>query len=273
MKQAHRFMDAITLHYYTIPGSWSEKGSATGFPESEWTITLRKALHMEELITRHSAIMDQYDPDKRIGLIVDEWGTWYDVEPGTNPGFLYQQNTIRDALVAGITLHVFHRHSDRVRMANIAQLVNVLQSVVLTEGERMLLTPTYHVFDLFKVHQDAELLDLHEAVDQIGSGREGLPQISASASRDAEGRIHLSLCNLDHQSSATVAIELRGWAEEVILVNGSILASEQTDGHNTFDTPDRVAPATFTDFTVAANRLTANLPPMSVAVLELTSRQ
>ncbi len=273
MKQAHRFMDSITLHYYTIPGSWSEKGSAIGFPESEWTITLRKALHMEELITRHSAIMDQYDPDKRIGLIVDEWGTWYDVEPGTNPGFLYQQNTIRDALVAGITLHVFHRHSDRVRMANIAQLVNVLQSVVLTEGERMLLTPTYHVFDLFKVHQDAELLDLHEAVDQIGSDREALPQISASASRDAEGRIHLSLCNLDHRSCASVAIELSGWGEDEIQVKGSILASGQTDGHNTFDSPDRVAPTTFTDFTVAANRLTANLPPMSVAVLELTSRQ
>ncbi|MFB9275975.1 alpha-N-arabinofuranosidase [Cohnella cellulosilytica] len=273
MKQAQRFMDSITLHYYTIPGSWSEKGSATGFPESEWTITLRKALHMEELIARHSAIMDQYDPDKRVGLIVDEWGTWYDVEPGTNPGFLYQQNTIRDALVAGITLHVFHRHSDRVRMANIAQLVNVLQSVVLTEGERMLLTPTYHVFNLFKVHQDAELLDLHETVEQIGSGQEALPQISASASRDAEGRIHLSLCNLDHRSGASVAIELRGWIEGDLQVKGSLLASERTDGHNTFDSPDRVAPAAFTDFVVEGKQLTANLPPMSVAVLELTARQ
>ncbi len=273
MKQAHRFMDSITLHYYTIPGTWSEKGSSTGFPDSEWIVTLRKALHMEELISRHSAIMDQYDPDKRIGLIVDEWGTWYDVEPGTNPGFLYQQNTIRDALVAGITLHVFHRHCDRVRMANIAQLVNVLQAVILTEGERMLLTPTYHVFDLFKVHQDAELLELHETVERIGSGREALPQISASASRDAEGRIHLSLCNLDHRSGAGMQVELRGWTEGDIAVKGSILASERTDGHNTFDSPDRVAPAAFTDFVVENQLLTVNLPPMSVAVLELTARR
>lgn len=271
MKQAHRFMDSITLHYYTVPGVWSNKGAATGFPESDWALTLRKAMHMEELISRHSSIMDQYDPDKRIGLIVDEWGTWYDVEPGTNPGFLYQQNTIRDALVAGITLHIFHRHSDRVRMANIAQLVNVLQAVILTEGERMLLTPTYHVFDLFKVHQDAELLDLHESVEQIGSGQDALPQISASASRDAEGRIHLSLCNLDHRSGASVQVELRGWAGDGVAVKGSILASDRTDGHNTFDSPDRVAPSSFTDFSVQDKLLTVNLPPMSVAVLELGS--
>ncbi|XID94016.1 alpha-N-arabinofuranosidase [Paenibacillaceae bacterium WGS1546] len=269
MKQAHRFMDAITLHYYTVPGTWQEKGAATGFDEAEWSVTLKKALHMEELVSRHSAIMDQYDPDKRIGLLVDEWGTWYDVEPGTNPGFLYQQNTIRDALVAGITLHIFNRHCDRVRMANIAQLVNVLQAVVLTEGDKMLLTPTYHVFDMLKVHQDAELLDTYETLQSIGADKETLPQISVSASRDAEGRVHLSLCNLDHRSSASVQVELRGWTGTGLNVNGSILASDRTDGHNTFDNPSRVAPAAFTDFTVEDRLLRANLPPMSVAVLEL----
>lgn len=270
MKQAHEFMDALTLHYYTVPGTWTRKGAATGFPEAEWRETLRKAMHMEELIAKHSVIMDQYDPDKRIDLIVDEWGTWYDVEPGTNPGFLYQQNTIRDALVAGITLHIFHRHCDRVRMANLAQLINVLQSVILTEGERMLLTPTYHVFDMFKVHQDAELLDMHETIRPMEDDEHALPQISASASRDAAGRIHVSLCNLDHQLSAGVQIELRGWGEGELNVSGSTLTSDRMDGHNTFDQPGQVAPAAFTDFTFAGTRLQAKLAPMSVTVLELT---
>lgn len=271
MKQAGRFMDSLSLHYYTIPGaSWTEKGPATGFSESDWGVTLKKAMYMEELITRHSAIMDHYDPEKRVGLIVDEWGTWYDVEQGTNPGFLYQQNTIRDALVAGITLHIFHRHCDRVRMANIAQLVNVLQSVILTEGERMVLTPTYHVFNMFKVHQDAEWLDTHQAVPEIEIGHEALPHISVSASRNAEGRIHVSLCNLDHRSTANVCLELRGWTEKDLNASGTVLTADRIDGHNTFDNPERVRPVPFTDFTMEGHVLQANLAPMSVTVLELT---
>lgn len=274
MKQASRFMDSITLHYYTVPGpTWSRKGPATGFPDSDWTGTLQKAMYMEELITRHSAIMDRYDPDKRVGLLVDEWGTWYDVEPGTNPGFLYQQNTIRDALVAGITLHIFHRHCDRVRMANIAQLVNVLQAVILTEGDRMLLTPTYHVFDMFKVHQDAELLDTHESIADIGGTAGGLPQTSVSASRASDGRIHVSLCNLDHQSGAKVKIELRGQAGDGWKVSGTTLSSERTDGHNTFDRPDQVKPAVFTSYSVEGNVIEAELAPMSVTVLELAQTE
>lgn len=273
MKQAGRFMDAITLHYYTIPGpSWNEKGPATGFTAAEWDMTLKKALRMDELITRHSAIMDQYDPDKRVDLIVDEWGTWYDVEPGTNPGFLYQQNTIRDALVAGITLHIFHKHSDRVRMANIAQLVNVLQAVVLTEGERMLLTPTYHVFDMFKVHQDAQLLDTHETIAAIGDDEEALPQVSVSASRDAEGRVHVSLCNLDHQAGASVDLELRGWAGNAVKVaEAATLSSDRIDGHNTFDAPQQVEPAAFASYRIDGTVLSARLAPMSVTVLTLSA--
>ena len=134
----HGFMDGLSLHYYTHPEGWEIKGSATDFDDKVWYKTLSKTLYMEELIRRHGAIMDKYDPKKEIGLIVDEWGTWFTVEPGTNPGFLYQQNTMRDALVAGINLNIFNKHSDRVRMANIAQIVNVLQSVILTEGEKMI---------------------------------------------------------------------------------------------------------------------------------------
>lgn len=156
--QQHGMKDGLSLHYYTVPETWDHKGSATEFAEKDWYKTMKKTMYMEELIRRHSAIMDQYDPDKKVGMIVDEWGTWYDVEPGTNPGFLYQQNTMRDALVAGINLNLFNKHSDRVKMANIAQMVNVLQSMILTEGEKMVKTPTYHVFDLYQVHQENDLL-------------------------------------------------------------------------------------------------------------------
>jgi alpha-N-arabinofuranosidase len=270
MKQAAPYMHGLSLHYYTVPGPWEKKGPATGFTTDEWWITLKKALFMDELVTKHSAIMDVYDPEKRIDLIVDEWGTWYDVEPGTNPGFLYQQNSIRDALVAGATLHIFHRHCDRVRMANIAQLVNVLQSVILTEGERMLLTPTYHVFDMFKVHQDAELLDSWESVERTGPEGE-LPKVSASASRAADGKIHISLVNLDFEGSASVEVELRGLAGGAVAVTGTTLTSDRIDGHNTFDEPERVKPAAFNGFTVDGGRLDVKLPPMSVTVLEIAA--
>jgi alpha-N-arabinofuranosidase len=271
MKNAARFMDSVTLHYYTIPGpSWSEKGAATGFSEAEWNATLKKALFMDELIEKHSVIMDRYDPSQRIGLLVDEWGTWYDVEPGTNPGFLYQQNTIRDALVAGVTLHIFHNHCDRVRMANIAQLANVLQSVVLTEGDKMVLTPTYHVFTMLNVHQDAELLATHASVATLSTEQGELPQVSVTASRAADGRIHVSICNLDPREGAAVRLELRGWTDAKVGVSGSTLTSDAIDGHNTFEQPDRVAPAPFAAFAVEGHALVANVAPMSVTVLELT---
>ena len=168
--QQHGMMDGLSLHYYTVPETWDHKGSATEFAEKDWYKTMKKTMYMEELIRRHSAIMDQYDPDKKVGMIVDEWGTWYDVEPGTNPGFLYQQNTMRDALVAGINLNLFNKHSDRVKMANIAQMVNVLQSMILTEGEKMVKTPTYHVFDLYQVHQGRCQRCTSYYDDECGSG-------------------------------------------------------------------------------------------------------
>ncbi|ANA82967.1 alpha-N-arabinofuranosidase [Paenibacillus glucanolyticus] len=272
MREAHPFMDAISLHYYTVPGEfWTSKGAATGFSEQEWFTTMKKALHMDELITRHSAIMDQYDPNKRIGLIVDEWGTWFDVEPGTNPGFLYQQNTIRDALVAGLTLNIFHEHNDRVVMANIAQIVNVLQSVILTEGEKMLLTPTYHVFDMYKVHQDAERLATHYSVADYEMDGEKIPQVSVTASRDQAGKIHVSLCNVSHVEQSDVSIQLRGLSGAVSGITGQQLASGSLDAHNTFESPDVLKPTPFETFELQGDVLYAKLPPMSVTVLEITA--
>ncbi|QYR23233.1 alpha-N-arabinofuranosidase [Paenibacillus sp. sptzw28] len=269
MREAHRFMDSISLHYYTIPGDWSNKGSSTDFTDNEWFGTLKKALWMDELISKHSTIMDKYDPNKRVGLIVDEWGTWFDAEPGTNPGFLYQQNTIRDALVAGITLNIFHQHCDRVQMANIAQVINVLQSVILTEGEKMILTPTYHVFDMYKVHQDAELLSTDWVVADYEHDGNRIPQVSVSASKDSEGRIHISLCNLSHESGADVQIDLRGLAGQKTTVTGTELSSQATNAHNTFERPDAVSPSEFKAFSLEGSSIRAQLSPMSVTVLEV----
>lgn len=271
MREAHWLMDGISVHYYTIPGDfWTGKGSATGFSEEEWFVTMKKALHMDQLITRHSAIMDRYDPDKRIGMIVDEWGTWYDVEPGTNPGFLYQQNTIRDALVAGLTLHIFHEHSDRVHMANLAQTINVLQSVVLTEGHRMVLTPTYHVFDMFKVHQNATRLDVSASFASYEYDGVKLPQVSVSASKDSEGNIHITLCNPDHRDCAAVELAIRGLKTEV-RITGTVLTSEGMDDHNTFDEPNRVKPGVYSEYKQTLEGIEAVLPPMSIVLLKLAN--
>lgn len=207
MKLAAPYMDALTLHNYTICGDeWNDKRAATGFTSEEYYRTLKHATSMEELVTRHSQIMDRYDPAKRVALIVDEWGNWFNVEPGTNPGFLYQQNTMRDAMVAAITLNVFMAHCDRVRMANLAQMVNVLQAIILTEGDKMVLTPTYHVFDLYKVHQNAKQVDCFVECGQVGENGFDLPQVIASAS-EKDGKITLTLANLsmDKEAVADVA--------------------------------------------------------------------
>ena len=179
---SHSSMALWTVCPYTSvhPEGWDIKGSATDFDENVWCKTLNKALYMEELIKRHGVIMDEYDPEKKIGMIVDEWGTWYTCEPGTNPGFLYQQNTMRDALVAGITLNIFNKHSDRVKMANLAQMVNVLQSVLLTEGDKMVKTPTYHVFNMYKYHQDATLVESSIETETIGTQRDSRCRILQS---------------------------------------------------------------------------------------------
>lgn len=268
MQQAGGLMDGLSLHYYTIPGDfWVGKGSALKFEEQEWLITMQKALHMDELITKHSTIMDRYDPDKRVGLIIDEWGTWYDVEPGTNPGFLYQQNTIRDAVVAGLHFNIFHEHADRVHMANIAQTVNVLQAMILTEGENMLLTPTYHAFDMFKVHQGAERLEMVLASQVYIEEDERLPQISASASRSKAGDVQISLVNMSPRHEAPVSLELRGRQAKPSSIKGTVLTANTMNAHNTFDQPNAVVPAPFRDIRIEESLLYTKLPPMSLVTL------
>lgn len=270
-EHAHGFMDGLSLHYYTVPGDWEHKGSATDFDEKEWYRTLSKTLYMEQLIERHGAIMDKYDQEHKVGMIIDEWGTWYDCEPGTNPGFLYQQNTMRDALVAGINLNIFNRHCDRVKMANIAQLVNVLQAVILTEGERMVLTPTYHVFRMYQCHQGAELLDSFMETELIGIQEEyRVPNLTQSVSLGSDGRIHITLTNLSPDRD--YEIEGRLADTEIAAVSGMIVTGEM-HAHNTFEAPDTVAPKPFTECKALDHRLLFTIPACSVLHLAVTVKQ
>jgi alpha-L-arabinofuranosidase len=268
LKHGGQAMNGYSLHYYTLPTSnWSHKGSATKFDETEWFNTFRRALVMDELVTKHSAIMDKYDPQKKVGLIVDEWGAWYDVEPGSNPGFLYQQNTLRDALVAGVTLNIFNNHADRVKMANIAQMINVLQAMILTDNEKMTVTPSYWVFEMDTVHHDATLLPSElQSVDYAFDGKT-IPAVSASASRDQTGKIHVTLCNLNPNQSVEVPCELQGARARKI--SGRILTAPEMNAHNTFDQPDAVKPAEFNAFKVTDNGFVTALPAKSVVVLEV----
>ncbi|HKQ52007.1 MAG TPA: alpha-N-arabinofuranosidase [Pyrinomonadaceae bacterium] len=266
MAQAAKQMDGLSLHYYTLPtGDWGKKGSATEFGEKEWHATLARTLGIEEVIEKNSAIMDKYDPEKRVGLMVDEWGTWYDAEP--NASALYQQNTLRDAVVASINLNIFNRHADRVKMANIAQMVNVLQAMVLTDKERMVLTPTYHVFRMYRVHQGATLIPVELTAPEYKSGQAAVPSLSASASRDGEGRLHLSVVNLDPARPAEVTTTIAG--SSVKSVDGEVLTAPAMNAMNTFDHPNTIKPTPFLGHKLQDSQLMLSIPPKSVVVLEL----
>jgi alpha-N-arabinofuranosidase len=272
MSRAGRKMNGLSLHYYTIPsGNWGRKGSATDFDESVYHATLKRTLQMEELVTRHSEIMDKHDPEKRVGMVIDEWGVWTDVEPGTNPGFLYQQNSLRDAIVAGLNLHIFHGHADRISMTNIAQTINVLQAMILTDKERMLRTPTYHVFEMFKVHQDGVFLPIELETPDYTQAGESIPAVSASATRDDRGNIHLSLINTDANREMPVRCSLRGTSAST--VSGRFLTATKVNSHNTFDQPGNVRPEPFTEARIQQGTLTTTLPAKSIVVLKLSSRE
>ncbi len=277
----------VSAHYYTITNKWSEKGSAYDFTEEEYLSTVANAQYMDMLIRIHATIMDRYDPQKKIGLIVDEWGNWFDQHPGSARGSLYQQSTLRDAITAGITMNIFNNHAGRVHMANIAQMVNVLQAIILTEGSKMLLTPTYHVFNMYQVHMDAKLLPINVNTANMLDGkpkvrRKGpynapekfvgpsLPadQISASASIDAKGIIHISLVNADLYNDVDVSCDIVGLTKGS-KGNGRIITSKNIQDHNTFEDPSQVMMSDFNDFNVNNSKVTVKLPAKSVVTIEI----
>ncbi|MBI1782631.1 MAG: alpha-N-arabinofuranosidase [Sphingobacteriales bacterium] len=259
-------LDGLAMHHYSVI-NWNKKSSATAFTEEQYFATMKEAIKMEEFVTRHSTIMDKYDPNKKVALVVDEWGGWYDVEPGTNPGFLFQQNTIRDAMIAGVTLNIFNNHCDRVRMANLAQTVNVLQAVILTNKEKMILTPTYHVLEMYNVHQDATMLPVQVKSNDYVLGDEKLPAVSVSASKDKDGVTHISLVNIDAHKSQDISIDVRG--TKYSSITGRILTSKNLQDYNSFDNPDKIKPAIFSNAKISGNILQVQLPPNAVVVLTL----
>lgn len=264
-----RLMDGISLHYYTLPYGWGgkTKGSATDFNEKEYFITLQKAGKMEDLVSQHSTIMDRYDKERKIGLIVDEWGTWYDVEPGTNPGFLYQQNSIRDALSAAMTLNIFNNHAERVKMANIAQIVNVLQAVILTDETRMILTPTYHVFDLYQPHMEATLLPYHLENSEYKFEDDTQSAVSVSCSKAQDGTVNITLVNINPNSSIQLDCSLIG--KEAKKVTGRVISSPKINDYNTFGEPEKVIIKDFTKFKVSKGKIEVDLPSKSVVLIQI----
>lgn len=262
----HNMLAGVAMHHYAVI-DWNKKGPAADFTEEQYFATMKTALWMETLVKGHAAIMDKYDPKKRVAMVVDEWGGWYDVEPGTNPGFLYQQNTMRDAMIAGVTLNIFNNHSDRIRIANLAQTINVLQAVILTDEEKMILTPTFHVMEMYNVHQDAKYLPIKLVSNDYSFNGQKLEAVSASASLDSTGATHISLVNIDTKNAQDITIDLTNLKFKN--VTGRILVSPKMQDHNTFGAPDKVKPVPFKGATVTGTTLKVKLPPVSVVVLEL----
>ncbi len=261
-------VNGLSLHYYTIPTqNWGNKGSATSFSDREYFTTMWQALRMDYILSTNEGIMNRYDPAKQVALVVDEWGVWTNPEPGSNPAFLYQQNSLRDALVAGSTLNIFNNHCARVKMANLAQSVNVLQALILTKEDKILLTPTYYIFDLYKVHQDAALLPVSIVTTYYHSGPDSLAAVNVSASRDNNNLIHVSLVNICPDYPIKVSISLGDI--KYSKVHGKILTSERVTDYNSFENPNKIGIRPFNDAAIVKDKIEVKLPPKSIVVLEL----
>lgn len=253
----------LSYHYYTIANSWENKGSAIDFEESEWFRSMQHTLEMEANLEQHIAIMDELDPDNSIALIADEWGTWYEVTPGTEPGFLHQQNTLRDALVAALGLNIFNNHPERIKMANIAQMVNVLQAMVLTKGADIVKTPTYYVFKMFRVHQDAIALPTRVNSQPYVQGGQELPSLSVSCSRDSEGLIHLTVANIHPTQNLQTQITING-LKRVESATGQYISGASMNSYNDFNADEQVTIRNFTEFSTAGNSIQLDIPARSV---------
>lgn len=257
--------EGISLHCYTYEGDWNNKGKAAQFDKDGWYSLMADTQRMEKTVSLHESIMDMYDSDNKIGLIVDEWGNWFDVEAGTNPGFLYQQNSMRDAISAMMILHIFQNHCKRVKMANIAQMVNVLQAMILTEGEKMVLTPTYHIFKMMKGHMDGEKLDVDYMSEMIDVNGTSVPKVSVSAS-EKNGEVTVSMCNISLESDEELEIDLRDG--DFVSAKAQLLTSKNMTDCNTFESPETVKPAEM-EVSLKDGKLTLTLPKMSAAVITL----
>lgn len=264
----NNLVKGVSVHNYTFTNSWTDKGDAIDFNETDYFKLLKNGYGMDKLISDHATIMDKYDPKKEIGMIVDEWGTWYDQKSGTKEGVLYQQNSLRDALLAGIILNIFQQHCDRVKMANIAQMVNVLQSLFLTKDEKMILTPTYHVFDMYKVHQDATMIPVDLESPSYTLSGEQIKAVSVSASRDKEGKTHVSFVNILPREEVEISCKLDGNGISRVL-NGNYISAPQINSYNSFESPNVVNLKDFKNASLKNGILKVKLPAKSLVTIEL----
>ncbi|MBN2349488.1 MAG: alpha-N-arabinofuranosidase [Bacteroidales bacterium] len=269
-KNHQDLIQGYSYHHYTVCNTWEKKGSATNFDENEWFKTISKNFQMEENLKEHMAIMDKYDPDKKIGLYADEWGNWHDVEPGTNPGFLYQQNTLRDALTASIYLNIFNNHCDRVKMANIAQTVNVLQAMILTEGSKMIKTPSFYVFKMYKVHHDALLMPLEITCEDYVLNNQRIPALSASASKNKEGQINITIANVNPEKSIPTDLTIDN--EKYRVTGSEIITADKMNAYNDFDKDEMVYIQEFKSYKQKGNNIQVTLPSKSVVLLTLSEK-
>lgn len=254
-------IQALSYHYYAMPPDLGPKGPATGFTEADWARQLHYTLDLDRQLKDVIAIMDRHDPKKQTALYVDEWGAWYQPEPGSTPGFLYQQNSLRDAQVAALSFNIFHRHTDRIKMANIAQMINVLQAVILTDGEKMILTPTYHAFDMYRPFMEATPFPVSVSQAQYRHGDITLPLIDVSAARGKDGKMVLAIVNTDPNRAVTVRTNVAGKS-----ATGKILVSDRMDAHNSFDNPAALTPQAFRG-SFENGRAVFRMPAMGVAVV------
>jgi alpha-N-arabinofuranosidase len=260
-----------SFHYYSVCYDWPHKGSSTNFPANEWNLTMKSVYNMQTDLDKQIKVMDKYDSLNKIALVADEWGNWYDPEPGHNPAFLYQQNTLRDAVSAAFYLNMFNNHCHRVKMANIAQVVNVLQAMILTEGEKMVLTPTYYVFKMYKVHQDAVLLPFELKCADLLVGETKIPSVSVSASKDKMGVIHITFANIDQEKVQTIKCNLDG-VQNAAKITGEIITGEKIDSYNDFGKPETINIKAFTGFKSVGKDLNIVLPAKSVVSISITAK-
>ncbi len=255
--------DGLSMHQYTWFGGWPPSMPGTGFGEHDYAAVLSETLKMDGLIAKQSAVMDKYDPEKKIALVVDEWGGWYAPAPGSNPAFLQQQNSQRDAILAALNINIFARHADRVRAANIAQMVNVLQAMILTDGPKMVLTPTYYVFKMYVPFQDSTFLPVSYDAGSYKFETFTLPRVDVLAAKTKDGKIVVSLTNVDPDRPATIDVAIPGASGTA---RGQVLAAPKVDSVNTFAAPKTVVPKPATA-SVSDGKLSVTLPPASVTVL------
>ncbi len=271
IKNVPGFIDiahGLSYHYYTIANNWEVKGSAIDFSEEEWFRSMDQTLKMQGNLEDHIAVMDELDPDNKIALIADEWGTWYDVEPGTNPGFLYQQNSLRDALVAALGLNIFNNHARRIKMANIAQTINVLQAMILTKEEQMVKTPSYYVFKMYNVHQDAILLPSQFQGESYITEQGEIPSLSVSASKNTSDEMHLTIANVNLVKDLKTSINFEG-VNKIGRLTSSIITAEKMNSFNDFGKEEEVKIESFDNFKVEKGNVVINIPAKSVILLKI----